>query len=371
MKIGLLLDDTLDSNDGVQQYVKSLARWLLKEGHDVKFLVGQSSDKSEFGNRVISLSTNIIVSGNSNILSMPIWPNIEKMKKSLDEEKFDVLHVQAPYSPLMSEIILNLANTPKVATFHIFSTNPVYCYGSKILAFFPKKSLSSIRFISISVASKKFAKNFFGVDSIVIPPAINLKKNDGKMIKKYLDGKINILFFGRLVKRKGVIYLLRAYKKLITRIGKNSLRIIIAGEGKEKTWLKIYAKMFNLPNVEFTGYIEENDKAAYYNTSDICVFTATHGESFGIVLLEAMACGKPVVAFANAGYKEVLTGEGAKFLAEPKNVDELAERLEILIKDKKLRERMGKWGLEEVKKYDWNVVGKKILEFYEKVLKGE
>ena len=82
MKIGLLLDDTLDSNDGVQQYVKSLARWLLKEGHDVKFLVGQSSDKSEFGNRVISLSTNIIVSGNSNILSMPIWPNIEKMKKS-------------------------------------------------------------------------------------------------------------------------------------------------------------------------------------------------------------------------------------------------------------------------------------------------
>ena len=118
--------------------------------------------------------------------------------------------------------------------------------------------------------------------------------------------------------------------------------------------------MFNLPNVEFTGYIEENDKAAYYNTSDICVFTATHGESFGIVLLEAMACGKPVVAFANAGYKEVLTGEGARFLVE---------KLEILIKDKKLRDRMGKWGLEEVKKYDLSIMGKQILNFYKEVLR--
>ena len=105
---------------------------------------------------------------------------------------------------------------------------------------------------------------------------------------------------------------------------------------------------------------------SYYNGCDIFCSPAIFGESFGIVLLEAMACGKPVVAFANQGYKEFLRGKkGERFLAKPRDFQDLAQKLEILIKNPKLRKEMGEWGIEEAQKYSWSKIADKVLDFYQ------
>ena len=114
----------------------------------------------------------------------------------------------------------------------------------------------------------------------------------------------------------------------------------------------------------FEGEISESKVLSYYSTCDIFCSPAIFGESFGLVLVEAMACGKPVVAFANEGYQQVLKGKGAKFLAKPRDYKTLAKKLEILIKNPKLRKEMGEWGQTEAQKYSWPKIAEKVLNFY-------
>ena len=199
----------------------------------------------------------------------------------------------------------------------------------------------------------------------VIPNGIDLEefKSNGPKIKKFLDRKINILFLGRIEERKGLIYLLKAFKILTKKF--SNLRLIVVGEGPLKTDLEKWVEKNKLKNVVFEGQISEEKAPSYYRTCDIYCSPAIYGESFGIVLIEAMACSKPVVAFANEGYKEVLKkGRGKRFLVKPRDSKTLAKKLEILIKNKKLRKEMGKWGQREAKKYSWPKITSQVLDFY-------
>ena len=129
-----------------------------------------------------------------------------------------------------------------------------------------------------------------------------------------------------------------------------------------------FVREHRIPDVFFEGEVKEKELPKYYRTADICCFPSIYGEGFGIVLLEAMASGKPVVAFANEGYKQVLTGKGAEFLVKPRDFQGLAEKLEILIKDENKRKEMGKWGEKEARKYCWEEIVEKTLKFYERVI---
>jgi len=163
--------------------------------------------------------------------------------------------------------------------------------------------------------------------------------------------------------RKGLIYLLQAYKILQERF--DNLRLIVVGDGPLKEECEKYVSENNLKEVHWEGTQTGDMVPRYFNTCDIYCSPAIFGESFGIVLLEAMACGKPVTGYANMGYKELLQGtKGEEFLAEPKDVEGLASRLEKLIKNKELRKEIGEWGLKEVKKYTWEKVADRVLEFY-------
>lgn len=372
MKVGIIFDDTLDSNDGVQQYIKTLARWLIGKGHDVRFLVGESYDDSEFKDKLISLSVkNIKVRGNGNSTSLPVLPNIPKIIETIKKEKFDILHVQMPYSPTMAQIVMALSDLPTVGTFHSLSGTQLVTLGYNLLSVIQQGSLDSIiHKITVSSAAQEFAREHFGIeDSVIIPNMLNLKEiTKGKPLKKYQDGKFNIFFLGRLVERKGTKYLLKAYKKLIADTNNKNLRLIIAGKGHLESELKEFVRKNKLTNVDFAGFIPEAQKADYYASADLCVFPAWTGESFGIVLIEAMAAGKTIIAGLNDGYKSVLTGAGSLLLVDVHDTNLFAEKLNAMITYPELRKFYSEWAKQEVLKYDVEVVGKQILQLYQDAL---
>jgi phosphatidylinositol alpha-mannosyltransferase len=224
----------------------------------------------------------------------------------------------------------------------------------------------NLRLDGLIAVSKTALKYFekFKKPKIVIPNGVDLEifNPNHKKIEKFLDGKINLLFVGRIEERKGLIYLLRAFS--ILRKKYRNLRLIVAGDGPEKENCQKFVKEKKLNEVEFLGKVEK-ELPSLYVTCDIFCAPSIFGESFGLVILEAMASGKPVVGFANQGYKELLEGKkGSQFLARPKDVKDLAKKLEILIKNKKLREELGQWGIQEAKKYSWEKVTEKIIDFY-------
>ena len=169
---------------------------------------------------------------------------------------------------------------------------------------------------------------------------------------------------GRIEERKGLIYLLRVYKILNEKY--KNLRLIIVGEGPLKPDCQKWVIKNKLENVVFEKAISQKEVPSYYRTADIYCSPAIYGESFGIVLIEAMASGIPVVAFANKGYKGVLENtKGGKFLANPRDYKTLAQKLETLIKSQKLRKEMGEWGIKEAQKYSWPKIADQVLAFYE------
>jgi phosphatidylinositol alpha-mannosyltransferase len=349
MKIGLVLDTTLDSNAGVQQYFKGLARYLLKNSHNVKFIVPPSENTRQFKGRVLSFGRKIILKGNANTISTVFFTNSKKIKEKIDKEHFDIIHVAAPFSPFLGAKVIRIVKCPVVITYLIYGKDWAY------------------RFLGVFEPSKREAMITIPGKYQVIPSGINVKcflKNIQK-IDKFGGKKINILFLGRLEKRKGIDYLIRAFKIVYKRFSK--IRLIIVGDGPERRKLEKLVKKLKLKNVYFEGYVSEYMKRRYLKTADICVFPALYGESFGVVLIESMISGKPTIAFRNEGYKYVLRNT-PELLVECKNTNKLADKIFIFCKDKKLREKYGKICLKEARNYSWEIVGKKIESIYKNLL---
>lgn len=368
MKIGIVFDDSLDRPDGVQQYIKTIGRWLQDQSHEVHYLVGESDPELNADLVVHPLSKNFSVKGNQNILSLPLPADKEKIRQLLKREDYDVLHVQMPYNPLLSGRVISAASpeTNIVGTFHIVGATWLENYGSKLLSILQRRTLKRFdHILSVSNAAQEFAKRYFGVESEVVPNAVDIKKfGHGRKLKKFDDGQQNILFLGRLVKRKGCELLLEAAHWLDNRQMLENRRIIICGPGPLEDELKSKTKHYGLSDkVTFEGFIAEESKADYLSSADLAVFPSTGGESFGIVLIEAMANGALVLGGDNPGYASVL-GPQPELLVDPNDTAALATRIDKLLSDKRLAERLTNWQDEEVKKYDVNAVGKQLEAIY-------
>ena len=205
LKVGLVFDDSLDSNDGVQQYVMVLGRWLLKQGHDVKFLVGETKNRPEFQDRIHSMSRNIKVSGNQNKMFLPLASSAKNIQSVLDSENFDVLHTMMPTNPLMgSRVIKRSGNVPVIGSFHMVGGTWIINIGASILGFLQKRTLSRIdRFLSVSKAAQAFEKKHFKIDSQVSPNMVEVEPFRNGKRQDFLRGeRATIVFLGRLVERK-------------------------------------------------------------------------------------------------------------------------------------------------------------------------
>jgi phosphatidylinositol alpha-mannosyltransferase len=201
----------------------------------------------------------------------------------------------------------------------------------------------------------------------IIPNGIDLSYYKPPARRSDNRKKKTIFYVGRLEPRKGVKYLLHAYKLLSE--NRPDVSLIICGDGSERARLEELALDLELPNVTFTGYVTNEEKRRYLQRADLFCAPSLHGESFGVVLLEAMATGLVAVAGDNPGYGAVMQGLGAISLVNPKHSAEFARRLDLLLHENDLRALWRKWAAEEVKQYDWSEVVAQYEELYLQAIK--
>ncbi|PIV43009.1 MAG: hypothetical protein COS26_01295 [Candidatus Nealsonbacteria bacterium CG02_land_8_20_14_3_00_40_11] len=366
MKIGLISFHSFLQPGGVKRHVLGLYKEFKKRGIKVKIIVPRRSPEEKYGKDVIIMGTSLPLPAAGTQGDFCIYFNPFALDSFLKKEKFDVLHFHNVGFPSTIQV-LERSNALNILTFH------ANLEKSNIIKIFPqirdfanriaKWKIDGI--IGVNPLNLRFFRKFNGPKK-VIPNGIDLEEFNPKVprLKKFSDGKINILFLGRIEERKGLIYLIRAFK-ILSKSHPN-LRLIVVGEGPLKDDCQKWVENNKLENVVFEKAIREKEVPSYYRTCDIYCSPAIYGESFGIVLIEAMALGVPVVAFANTGYRIVLEkGKGKRFLVKPRDYKTLAKKLEILIKSKKLRKEMGDWGLKEARKYSWPKIADQILAFYE------
>lgn len=370
-KIGFILDTSLDSTDGVQQYVLALGGWLAAEGHDVHYLVGETT-RNDIPN-VHSLSRNITVQFNGNRTTIPLGASKRRLKRFLTEQQFDILHVQTPHHPFLAQRIITAArrDTAIFATFHILPYSWLAKISTKLLGLLLKPSLRRIDcMLAVSPDAAEFEAWSFARAAEVLPNVIDYKRFvEVRPLPEYDDDVATILFLGRLVERKGCKTLLQAVAQL-DRSELPPFRVVICGKGELKEHLEQFTSDNGLSDiVSFTGFVSEEDKPRYYASADLSVFPSSGGESFGIVLLEAMASGSAVVlAGDNPGYRSVM-GKQPDLLFDPKNSVELAEKLAYYLQDKSEAQRMASWGNTYTIDFDVHLVGARLLNRYNQVLR--
>ena len=370
LKIGFVLDDSLDKTDGVQQYVLSMGEWLRSKGHDVHYLVS-NTHRTDVAN-IHSLGQNVTVQFNGNAMGTPLPVSRNKIRTLLQAEQFDILHVQLPFSPFLAhKIIMNAPkSTGLIGTFHILPHTWLATAASRVLYYWTRRSWHKFdTILSVSTAARTFAYRIFNVHSDVLPNVIDFKRFAGA--KPFDKDLPTILFLGRLVPRKGCQTLLEAVRALQQDVEVPKFKVLICGRGRLESALKAYALNHKLKNVEFTGFVTEEDKPRYYATADVSVFPSNGGESFGIVLLEAMASGKAaVLAGDNDGYRAVI-GIRPDLLFDPKDSVQLAAKLKFYLLHNEDRIVTAAWCAGYSADFDVNKVGVELVNQYNKVLRRD
>lgn len=370
MKIGLVLDDTLDTPDGVQQYILQVGGWLKGQGHEVHYLVGATT-RTDLEN-VHSLSKNVQVRFNGNRMSVPLPTSRRMLKKFLAEQRFDILHVQVPYSPFMAGRLMMSApkTTVVVGTFHILPYSKWSRRFNRLLGIINRRSGNRFdSMVAVSAPARLFAREAYGYDSEVIPNPIRLAQFEGVTSDSQT---LNIVFLGRLVERKGSLQLLQAIAYMQeNQLYNGEFKVCIGGKGELSSALERFAAGHNLSDrVSFFGFIDEAQKAAFLAQADIAVYPSMGGESFGIVLLEAMAAARGVVlAGNNPGYSAVMQPY-ADQLFDPLDTRFFAEKLAWYLDHQAARERASELQHQYVQHFDIQVVGTELLQIYAHALQS-
>lgn len=369
MKIGLVSPFSLSYFGGVQTHIFALQKEFRRLGLETKILAPRQSPQENYGPNVLLLGYSFPLPGNSSRLDFS-WGVPWETEKILKREKFDLLHFHG-LSPFLGFQILEIAKRLKIINVFTFHANLDRSFLAQIFPLVPEFYFDYIHrqtngAMAVSQASRKPLADF-KVPVKIIANGVDLERfcPQGSQIHRFTDGAINLLFVGRLDERKGVWLILRAFRRLSERF--KDLRLLIVGEGPLLGQLKREIRKWHLKNVELLGKVPEEELDSYYRTAHIFCAPSLGGESFGMVLLEAMASGLPVVASRIKGYKEVAQGLGSKLLFKTNEVGDLIKTLTGLLESEGLRRKYSVWGLREVQKYSWPKISQKVLSFYRQV----
>jgi len=366
MKIALVSPYDFAYPGGVVEHISRLGRQLERMGHTVKILAPATSPHTLGFENLIAVGRPVPVPSGGSIarISLSVWRE-RRVRSLLRDEAFDIIHLHEPLAPVLCYGVLVASQTVNVGTFHAFHRVGIeyrlFKYPFRLRHCIKKLDCR----IAVSPPALRYVSKFFPGEYRIIPNGINVDffSQDVPHFEAFNDGKLNILFVGRLEKRKGLKHLRGAFGRL--KWEHPNIRLIVVGPGNPgKECYRIMAER-NLQDVVFAGGVSGEALRRYYHTADIFCSPATGRESFGIVLGEAMASGKPIVASNIEGYASVVTDNAEGFLVPPKNEEALALALQRLILDPDLRHEMGQRGKITVQVYRWDRVAAQVVQCYE------
>jgi len=369
MKIALVSPYDYAYPGGVVIHISHLYQQLTKMGHDVKIITPCSRpDVSGEAQELITLGKTFPIPSGGSIARATLSPILSSsMRAILDREGFDIIHLHEPLGSTLPLTALRVSHSVNVGTFHACHSK---AKGYKVMRPFVMRWFKKLDGkIAVSKPAMEFISKHFPGDYQIIPNGIDLDHFSAEVppIERFCDGKWNILFVGRLERRKGLRYLLGAYKKVKKELPNS--RLIVVGAGKRQKYEKLVRKA-NLEDVVFTGYVRNEDLPIYYHTADLFCAPATGEESFGIVLLEAMAAAKPIVASAIDGYASVMSHGVEGLMVPPQDEPALATAIIHLLSNEPLRQEMGARGRLKAEECSWPNVARRVNQYYVSLLNG-
>ncbi|WTW93240.1 glycosyltransferase family 4 protein [Streptomycetaceae bacterium NBC_01309] len=369
MKIGVVCPYSWDVPGGVQYHVRDLANWLIAHGHDVSVLA-PADDDTPLPPYVVGAGRAVPVRYNGSVARLNFgFLSAARVRRWIHDGGFDVLHIHEPATPSLSLLACWAASGPVVATFH--TSNP---RSRAMIAAYPilQPALEKISArIAVSEYARRTLVEHLGGDAVVIPNGVEVAFFADARPEPSWQGTADVPtlgFIGRIDEpRKGLPVLLDAFPRIVEAFP--GARLLVAGRGDTEEAAE------GLPDavrdqVTFLGMVSDADKARLLRSVDVYVAPNTGGESFGIILVEALSAGAPVLASDLDAFRQVLDGGRAGELFPVEDSAALADAAVGLLRDPERRTALRETGLRHVRRYDWETVGADILGVYETVTAG-
>ncbi|MGC2569118.1 MAG: glycosyltransferase family 4 protein [Mycobacterium sp.] len=363
MRIGMVCPYSFDVPGGVQSHVLQLAEVMRARGQNVSVLAPASPHVS-LPEYVVSAGRAVPIPYNGSVARVQFSPAVHgRVRRWLAEGEFDVLHVHEPNAPSLSMWALRVAEGPIVATFHTSTTKSLTL--SVVQGFLRPMQEKIVGRIAVSDLARRWQMEALGSDAVEIPNGVDVASfASAPLLQGYPRPSKTVLFLGRYDEpRKGMAVLLDALPALVDRFP--GLQLLIVGRGDED---ELRAKVGGLAgHLRFLGVVDDAAKASAMRSADVYCAPNTGGESFGIVLVEAMAAGTPVVASDLHAFRRVLCDGEAGRLVPVEDGAALAEALIAVLGNDPLAKRYAAAGKAAVRRYDWSVVASQVMQVYETV----
>ncbi len=365
LRIGIACPYTWDVPGGVQAHVRDLAESLIALGHTVSVLSPvDDPDEADLPHYVVPAGRAVPVPYNGSVARLVFGPlSLARTRRWLRDGGFDVLHVHEPTVPSVSMLACFAASGPIVATFHTATarSRALQVFGTALQPALEKV----IGRIAVSPAARRVVVEHLGGDAVLIPNGVDVARFTGAQPLPGRPEHPTVVFLGRIdEQRKGLAVLLEALPELVRRVP--DVRLLVAGPGDADDVREAVPPSLR-DRVELLGLVSEQDKPRVFASGSVYCAPNTHGESFGIVLVEAMAAGTAVVASDLEAFRRVLRDGAAGVLVPVRDPGALAAGLAELLLDAPRRARLVAEGQRVVQMYDWSTVTRQVVEVYETV----
>jgi phosphatidylinositol alpha-mannosyltransferase len=367
MRIGLVCPYTWNVPGGVQSHIRDLAEALIDLGHHVS-VISPADDDAPLPGYVVPAGRAVPVPYNGSVARLSFgFVSASRVRRWVRDGGFDVLHVHEPVAPSLSLLACWVATGPIVATMHTANPRSRVMHAAEPML---QSALEKINArIAVSEAARTTLVEHLGGDAVLIPNGVAVRKYaKADPLPGWPGPGGAIGFLGRFDEpRKGLPVLLRAFSTMAAQ--RPGLRLLIAGRGDADEALERVDPGVR-DRVVLLGMVSEEDKARVLHSVDVFCAPNTGGESFGIVLAEAMAAGAPIVASDLEAFRRVLRGGQAGELFAVEDSAGLAAAAGLLLDDPQRRARLSAAASDAVRAYDWPVVARAVVQVYEAVVSG-
>ncbi|NBQ59889.1 MAG: glycosyltransferase family 1 protein [Actinobacteria bacterium] len=367
IRIGMVCPYGWDTPGGVQTHMKDLAEYLISEGHYVSVLAPVSDDSIRVEDYVVNAGKPISIPVNGSVARVLFGPLASsRVKQWIAAGDFDLLHLHEPAIPSLSLLACSAAEGPIVGTFHVSTPKKkaIYAIGPILEPIVEKLTAR----IAVSELARSTLKAHFDTDAVVIPNGIDGQKYANAKVNPEYSAPNSIGFMGRFEEpRKGLQVLIDSLA-IVARFIPN-VKYLIAGPGDSEEFLKQLNPQLQ-SRIEFLGRLSDQEKESFLKSVDLYVAPNTGGESFGIILTEALSAGTAVVASDIPAFKAVLENGEVGALFKNQDSADLAKVIVGLLRDDERRKKLASNGKLSAQKYDWQVVAEQIESVYEMAIAG-